>query len=184
MQAHPGVTVARDKSVTRRVGVSRLSASTACLVSAFPGLTVHEFSEYATYRGQRFDATEFAEASIEINAQVFDIENACHRNQLYEKNESLFLTLGEMRIDGFKRRFRAAGGSSYQQRPTPAAGENRNGDNGDNGAHRPTIADFNTVSTGGVVITGGATTRHTSNSPSLMIGATNDIYEVRHRLQR
>jgi hypothetical protein len=170
MQAHPGITASRDKSVTRRVGVSRLSACAERLAAVYPSLTVHEFAEFATFRGQRYDATEFAEAEVVIDGRSFDIDEGCEQNTKYEKNEALFLQIGAMTVSGYKRKFRTAAGADMRPVATGTGAKRLAG--------TPTLSSLNMVSTGGLVI-GGATNHHSSNAPSLLIGANDDVYEVR-----
>jgi hypothetical protein len=179
MQQHPGITAARDKSVTRRVGVSRLSASASCLTSTFPGLEVHEFSEFATYKNVRYDATEFAEKVIDIHGRSFNVEEACRRNPRYELNEALFLQIGDMKVDGFRRKDRQTGNNGSNPSGSRwAAGQQQQ----EQGTARRTglgVPNINATSTGGIVISTGASTRHSGNAPTTLIGANSDPYEVR-----
>jgi hypothetical protein len=179
MRQNPGVTASRDKSVTRRVGVSRLSASASRLVAMFPGLTVHEFSEFATYRDVRYDATEFAEKTIKIDGRQFDMEDACRQNQRYEPNEALFLSIGDMKIKGFRRKDRSTGNGNPSGSRADATQSFQQRQQGAAASVGQMLSNINTTSSGGIIISGGPATRYSSSAPSMMIGANADPYEVR-----
>ena len=174
----PAVTVTKDKSETRRTGISRLAVAAPQLTETFSGLEVHCFFDFATFRGKRFDASDFAAPTVQIRNRMFDVDAACLENSDFKPNEALFTTYGNMTVQASKRKHpqRRSGPSASvteQVIPNPSSREALSKVN------KPNLNNINFRTAGGVQLFNGSNGKYFGKSSRQMIGGMTDQYEVR-----
>ncbi len=99
----PNVVVVRDRSETRRTGVSRIAASAAKLSALFPEVTIHQHSEFVIVDGKKIDAFEFVASAVMINGTVFDIDEAFETSGTHEVNDYLYARVGDVFVFGYRK---------------------------------------------------------------------------------
>ncbi len=177
------VSVVRDRTELRRTGRSRLAAATPSLRTL--DVAVHQFNDHAVVDGKKVDAIEFAASTVVIRESIFDIDAACAANQEYEVSEALFTRVGDVIVNGFRKKRRPAangvgsGGSSSRQSASATSGSSATSSGS---GRKRGLPQGQSVTAGGVNVMNGPNQRFHGNGNRLMMGSVADPYDVRYPL--
>ncbi len=177
------VKTGRDQTVLKRAGMSRLAAASDALKAKLPDVYITASSTVLKLDGQKYDAIAFAAPTITLGGVVIDLDHECSSNDMYEPNPSLVAQVGDVEVQGFRKK---RGRRSNSQEARRGAGTQRATSNKRNkqrsnkkkppkttGTTMPAVSgesDF------GVALGVGTRNRHGNNRDLLTVGGLQDRY--------
>ncbi len=184
------VRTGRDQTIVKRTGMSRLAAATEHLQAKLPNVFITASSTVLKLAGQKYDAIEFAAPTISLSGTDFDIDAICQGNASYEPNPSLVAQVGDVEIQGYrKKRSRRSNSkdntkaASQDSRRKPRVNAKSNTRNkSQKGSQKPSTGTAMPSVSGesdfGVAI-GASSSRRGGGDNMLVVGGLHDRYDVR-----